>query len=265
MFRTGWRICLSNTSERSIYLRHTFKKVGERCNAEKCKFLGKKCYQISDQERKQIFEEFNSLGDLTEQRHVLLKHVQVVAKKKITTPNMISRRQNTRIYSLTVRNNKLKVCKKLFFNTLGVPERAYRSAILKVSEMGVLAGEERGSRQRRFREGETGQKRNRSPYWKVPTGWITLLSNGYNKGIPSPRFILKKNVCHVWDPNEKCRAEKNTKLFYLQEGFQDKKPFVFTPQEKSVHPLFDLLGKKWNNNDQLEEEIWTPWHREDPC
>ncbi|CAG9768645.1 unnamed protein product [Ceutorhynchus assimilis] len=86
--------------------------------------------------------------DLAKQREFLVRHVQVLPKKRSTTVNSDSRRKNSRLYVLTVNNNQIMVCKRFFFNTLGIPERTFRTAFSKITATGTIEKEMRGGRQR---------------------------------------------------------------------------------------------------------------------
>ncbi|VEN57244.1 unnamed protein product, partial [Callosobruchus maculatus] len=125
----------------------TAKKIKGRCNGEKCRVMGKACEQISDELRQIIFDPYHGLGDLIRQRLFLIRHVDIITKKK-TTKIGNSRRQFSRVYHFTVNNRKLIVCKYFFLNTLGIPERSLRTALEKVNETGVMEGEKRGGRRR---------------------------------------------------------------------------------------------------------------------
>ncbi|CAH1954534.1 unnamed protein product [Acanthoscelides obtectus] len=41
------------------------KKIHGRCNADKCRGMGKQCGEIPDEERKKIFDQDHGLGNLT--------------------------------------------------------------------------------------------------------------------------------------------------------------------------------------------------------
>lgn len=107
------------------------KKIKNRCNSEKCKVMGKQCYQISDAQRHIIFDYYHSLSSVQTQRLFLIEHVDVLPKKQQTNGKEVSRRQWTRRYHLTLRNNKITVCKSFFLNTLGIAERSLRTALTK--------------------------------------------------------------------------------------------------------------------------------------
>ncbi|CAH0547290.1 unnamed protein product [Brassicogethes aeneus] len=110
--------------------------------------MGKQCIEISDEIRQDIFNAFTGLGDLAKQREFLVRHVKVLPKKRSTTINSDSRRKNSRLYVLTANNNQIMVCKKFFFNTLSIPERAFRAAFSKITATGTIEKKMRGGRQR---------------------------------------------------------------------------------------------------------------------
>lgn len=109
--------------------------------------MGRDCGQISEKDSEHIFKHYNGLGDLIRQRLFLTRrNTNVMPKKRKITSKAVSRQQNSRVYYLTVRSNKIKVCKKFFFNTLGIPERTNRTAISKINEVGVMERENKGGR-----------------------------------------------------------------------------------------------------------------------
>ncbi|XP_018575336.1 uncharacterized protein LOC108914106 [Anoplophora glabripennis] len=125
------------------------RKLKERCVSETCKLYGKNCYEIDEEMRQNIFELFCGIRDLHSQREFLIRHIEKRKPKKTRVSDTTkSRRQQTLIYKLTANNKDVVVCKKLFLNTLGVTEKMCRTALSKVTEVGLLEKDLRGGRQR---------------------------------------------------------------------------------------------------------------------
>lgn len=82
--------------------------------------------------------------------------MEVKKTRRTTIIGKESRRQQTIIYKLSVNNNFIVLCKKLFLNTLGISEKFCRTALLKINNAGVLEKDKRGGRQRcnRVKENE---------------------------------------------------------------------------------------------------------------
>ncbi|KAJ8942505.1 hypothetical protein NQ314_010058 [Rhamnusium bicolor] len=114
-----------------------------RCNSATCKIYGKNCSYINDEQRRKIFDVFNKIGDLHLQRVFLTRHLELRGTKRTTTNKEKSRRQHTIIYKLTVDNEAVVVCKKLFLNTLGITENMCRTALSKINDLGVLVKEKK--------------------------------------------------------------------------------------------------------------------------
>lgn len=137
------------------------RKLKDRCACKKkSKDSTRKCYQISDEDRKIIFTKFWS--DMTwEQRKVYVGNtVKVCDKNRPKTLNKEeTRRVQTFKYFLKVGNETLPVCKKMYLHTLSLGEWSARSWALK-SEHGMTNSDEkslslRERRQDNFNEGRT--------------------------------------------------------------------------------------------------------------
>lgn len=119
----------------------------ERCNSENCRKKGKTCHEFTEDDRRQIFDEYYSLQTLTNQREFLVRHMKRQVPKRRTTVD--KSRRNYSVYYYFTKNSTLSpVCKKFFLHTLDISERATRTALCKVNENGVLEKEKRGGRQR---------------------------------------------------------------------------------------------------------------------
>ncbi|XP_012938881.1 uncharacterized protein LOC106011979 [Aplysia californica] len=121
------------------------KKMREACLGVTCKNRALECDTITESLRKDIFQEFYSLASLQLQREFILRHVVNSDKKKESSHQ--SRRQKTNVYYLTAQGSLVKVCKKLFLNTLAMSDRTVRTAFKKLTPSGTIEKERRGGRQ----------------------------------------------------------------------------------------------------------------------
>lgn len=124
------------------------RSLGDRCDPEKCKMSKKQCYQVSEENRRSLFDFFNDIANLHSQREFLARHLKVTDTRRKTTKKDTSRRLNTIIYTLTINKKPVVVCKKLFLSTFGISERMCRTALVKLNEVGVMEKDKRGGRQR---------------------------------------------------------------------------------------------------------------------
>ncbi|KAG5872827.1 hypothetical protein JTB14_023907 [Gonioctena quinquepunctata] len=105
------------------------------------------CSLFTDENRGKLFEAYNEIGNLTNQREFIVRHTKVDTTKQKTSNKDQSRRQNTIFYYLTRNNEKVLVCKKFFLGTLGISERTMRTALKKVNASGIVKPDKRGGRQ----------------------------------------------------------------------------------------------------------------------
>ncbi|CAG4996526.1 unnamed protein product [Parnassius apollo] len=131
------------------------RKVGSLCNnLENCTKQGLYCYRFNEQIRENIFMDFYSLADLTLQREYIVRFVEKKPVGRKTTATE-SRRKFTNCFYLPLNDEKQKVCKKMFLNTLGISEKTFRTALQKLKNTGVVEKDRRGGRQEVYHERDT--------------------------------------------------------------------------------------------------------------
>lgn len=113
---------------------------------------GLQCDKISDRERENIVFSYYEMGDLEKQRQWIAKHVDskpVDKQKKLN-----SRKKRTVTYYLPIGEglNKVKVCRKMFLNSVGISERQVRTVLQKSDANGVIEEEKRGGREKSLKE-----------------------------------------------------------------------------------------------------------------
>lgn len=101
-----------------------------------CKFECAK--RVTEEQRKEIFEKYWSLGCLEKQRFFILKSMTQIKHKD----NLQRRRENNN-YHFYIDNNEVRVCKQFFRNTLGISVRAIRTVQEKFTG-GFLQEDRRG-------------------------------------------------------------------------------------------------------------------------
>lgn len=113
------------------------RKLKERCKCtNNAKDSTKKCFLITDENRKRLFKKF--WEDMTwEQQKVYVGNTVRICEKKRTSKGLEnSRRSRTLNYFFTIGNKSMPVCKKFYLNTLNLGEWSARSWAIK-SENGM--------------------------------------------------------------------------------------------------------------------------------
>lgn len=121
------------------------KKMRGVCSGIACKTRSLQCDAVTETLRQSIFQEYYSLASLHLQREFILRHVESGDKRRNSSNS--TRRQKTNVYYLTVQGNRIKICKKLFLNTLAISDRTVRTALKKLTPSGTVEKERRGGRQ----------------------------------------------------------------------------------------------------------------------
>lgn len=122
------------------------KKMGPPC-AETCNF---KCQtKIGPRERQQLFDSYWKLGNLDKQRHFLLKCMEKIAPA-VRFTNKNNPRLLNNSFNFFIGDEKKRVCKRFFMNTLGISDRPIRTVLKKTNEMGFLEPEKRGKHDKHY-------------------------------------------------------------------------------------------------------------------
>lgn len=100
------------------------------------------CNEFSENDRKSIFESYWSLNH-QRQRDFLLNYIDVheIKRRRVKTE---SRKSLTRYYYLPKREDKLKVCRRFFMNTLDVTDKLLRYSEVNRSDIKTSKIDERG-------------------------------------------------------------------------------------------------------------------------
>lgn len=98
-------------------IKRSARKLYAICN---CTF-GRSCKKVIEEKRNDIFNMFLELHP--EKKKFYVRSLVKYEMKKKCYVQGPSRRQRTFYYYLQIDNEKIKVCKKMFINTLGIKER----------------------------------------------------------------------------------------------------------------------------------------------
>lgn len=144
MLRNTGQEFLSSTTKKTV----PAKIVGAYCNTANCKENNRACYRFSDIDRKDILEDFYSMGETSLKRDFILRHVTEFEPKRRTQipEGRPSRRKRSLKYYLTIEGIKYQVCRKFFLNTLAISEKMIRSSLTKPNQSGILFQDTRGER-----------------------------------------------------------------------------------------------------------------------
>lgn len=108
-----------------------------------------KC-QVSQKQRLKIFNAYYKLGDYTRQRDFIHSNIEKSDTKTKTTAIGASRRKFSSLFYLPVDGKKVKVCKKMFINTLGIKKGVVDIALKKRTETNTSAGDGREKHKKRY-------------------------------------------------------------------------------------------------------------------
>ena len=107
------------------------RNLGLNCNSRAClRSKIRKCNVVSEQQRKQLFQQFLNTMDWGQRKVFVKGLIDVKGKGRATTEN--SRRNFTFKNYLPAENSheKITVCKKMFLSTFGLKETQVRGMIL---------------------------------------------------------------------------------------------------------------------------------------
>ena len=104
------------------------------------------CKSITGDDKLKINQSYWNLGDLRLQRSFLANHVKILDKKRSKVLGKTSRRSLTLQYFLTVGNEKIPVCKKMFLGTLGMKSDRQVRTMMEKLENGTIGKDNRGGR-----------------------------------------------------------------------------------------------------------------------
>lgn len=109
---------------------------------KKCRF---KCGEkLSEDERMEIFNGYYKLADYALQREFICCHTIRKPKLRVTNTATTSRRTFSVTYFLPHNADKIRVCKTMFLNTLGINKGVVDITMAKRSSLNVFEGDKRG-------------------------------------------------------------------------------------------------------------------------
>jgi len=138
-------------------LRNSGQSYTDRCGAQKSRKVmkpgcGLKCHKhchqlISLDDREWLFHDFWQLGNLSDQREYLVRHVirKPVKSKSKNSPNHNHVKKFSFHYSFVVKNTTISVCKIFFLHTLAISQQMVHTTCNKLADNGHLQTEKRCS------------------------------------------------------------------------------------------------------------------------
>lgn len=163
------------------YLSSRGKHVPGVCMKDPC---SPKCRQkcgerISNNERLLIFKRYYELKTYERKRDFINGHTEKKLKKWHTKQN--SRRKSTIIFYLPINQEKVKVCKTMFINTLGIRKGVVDIAMQKKTSENTTQEDQRGKHKKIYVAGSLGL--GKKAYREVPCYVFPLLSRKIIKKI----------------------------------------------------------------------------------
>lgn len=122
----GYRITKSEKKKWVQDVPKSERKIGPPCSSEACKT--KKCRQFTDAIRQEIFTNFWFELDWAGKKRLVRSLVDNIPPKRrrLKHKGEVSRKGDSKLYHLVVNAERLKVCRVLFLNTLGIKEAMVR-------------------------------------------------------------------------------------------------------------------------------------------
>lgn len=178
--KTSLNLGLEHENRKGIQIKG--RQMGAPC-ANTCRL---KCAtKIAKEDRDLFFNEFWKLKDHTRKWDFIARHVRQVAKKQVTiTAEQRSRRNYSRQYYFYIRNEKQRVCKTMFLETLNVSETWITTALRKLKDGGSLEEDKRG-------------KHTNRPH-KLSPELIDNVKNHINQFPVVPSHYTRKNTMKMY-------------------------------------------------------------------
>uniref|UniRef100_A0A6P7F318 Uncharacterized protein LOC114326041 n=1 Tax=Diabrotica virgifera virgifera TaxID=50390 RepID=A0A6P7F318_DIAVI len=178
--KTSLNLGLEHENRKGIQIKG--RQMGAPC-ANTCRL---KCAtKIAKEDRDLCFNEFWKLKDHTRKWDFIARHVRQVAKKQVTiTAEQRSRRNYSREYYFYIRNEKQRVCKTMFLETLNVSETWITTALRKLKDGGSLEEDKRG-------------KHTNRPH-KLSPKLIDNVKNHINQFPVVPSHYTRKNTMEMY-------------------------------------------------------------------
>ena len=115
-----------------------------KCRHVKCKCAYKCPQNINEEDQITIFSEYWGMKSFARQRDFIAHHVEMKRVMRRTT-NETSRRNFSKSYSFTLRDQRILVCKAFFLGTLDIREKTvHYTLVKKKNEQGLTSPDKRG-------------------------------------------------------------------------------------------------------------------------
>lgn len=144
---------VSSISNTVVPARKLKPPCGERCRVQ----CGQK---ITELDRELLFKEYWGLRDINRQREFINKHMLSIKPKYRYTTTKKGRKLNNAFY-FTIAEQRIRVCKAFFINTLDISARAIQTVIDKRTSLGTIEEDLRG-KHRNHRGGRIKKKKSKN-------------------------------------------------------------------------------------------------------
>lgn len=121
------------------------KEVSARQMKDACKCRMKCFEKISEDERQNIFRTYwNKEKSVDTKRQYIRSCIEVKDTQRNRSRDSVRTKNNTLVYSFVVRNVTIKVCKKMFLNTLAISNTVVVNTLKKGQDGGMVEEDKRG-------------------------------------------------------------------------------------------------------------------------
>lgn len=161
---------------------------------QKCKL---KCFsKFSEEQRKKIFEAYWNMGSLQRQRDFIANSMQKITPKYRYVREGSTRRANNAFYFQLSREERIRVCKLFFKNTLDITDRVIRTVIDKqnVQVSNIIQQDLRGKHKNHKKVDEEIKESVRKHISSIPS-----IESHYMRAHTTRRFIDgSKSVAEIY-------------------------------------------------------------------
>ncbi|CAH1099611.1 unnamed protein product [Psylliodes chrysocephalus] len=228
------------------------REIKERCDGKHCgKTKVYLCNSVTNEKRNQIFENF--WKDLTwdQKKMFVINNVEKTEPKRRKTENKETQKSNSFFYYLRIDGKPLRVCKKMFLNTLCIGEWSVRNWCNNEDNGMVASSAEVNDRRKNSQEPKLCERRKFLENWfdKLPK-----IPSHYARADSKKEYIednIVKNKSQLYKRYVECCEGKPLSTFVFDELFEKKNLGIFQPRKDQCDMCCSF---KTGNIDQKEYE-----------
>lgn len=242
----------------------TKKEVPGRCMKNACNCRLKCADNIDEFNRTQLFKSYWSLGEVELQRSYI-RCCMMEVKPRYKYSNAARPRLPNNAFYFTVNNNKIRVCKTFFINTLGICDRQIRTTKMKTDPQGFLSKDNRGKH---------ASRKAIDPlliqYVKQHIDSIPRIESHYLRAKTSREYISgDKTVTDLWRDFDKSQRDnkKPTCDYWLYYDIFNKEFNItfFEPKKDRCNLCFEYELALSNRKIELKEKYDAHLIEKDLC